>query len=89
MNEYFSDDKYKYSTALMFAYINLCNPNTTKLKLNELDFNCLPVSPPPDDRWGVSIVMAGMVNPNKRIHARIIHMVGPFLLQESSESEQS
>ena len=31
--EYFSDDKYKYSTALMFAYINLYN-SINKLKLN-------------------------------------------------------
>jgi hypothetical protein len=36
---YFSDDKYKYSIALMFAYINLCKPNKTKLNLDELTFN--------------------------------------------------
>ena len=37
--EYFSDDKYKYSTALMFSYINLCKPKKTKLNLNDLEFN--------------------------------------------------
>jgi len=37
--EYFSDNKYKYSTALMFAYINLCKPNKNKLNLDDLDFN--------------------------------------------------
>ena len=38
--QYFSDDKYKYSIALMFAYINLCKPNNkTKLKLDYLKFN--------------------------------------------------
>jgi len=37
--EWFSDDKYAYSTALMFAYINLCKPTKTKLKLDELKFN--------------------------------------------------
>jgi disulfide oxidoreductase YuzD len=37
--EYFSDDKYKYSTALMFSYINLCKPNKTKLDLDDLHFN--------------------------------------------------
>ena len=36
---FFSDDKYKYSIALMFAYINLCKPNKTKLNLDELTFN--------------------------------------------------
>ena len=37
--EYFSDDKYTYSTALMFAYINLCNPNKSKLKVDDLKLN--------------------------------------------------
>jgi len=37
--KYFSDNKYKYSTAFMFAYINLYKPNKTKLKLDELKFN--------------------------------------------------
>ena len=37
--EYFSDNKYKYSTALMFAYINLYKPNKNKLNLNDLSFN--------------------------------------------------
>ena len=37
--EYFSDDKYKYSTALMFAYINSCNHDKTKLNLDDLMFN--------------------------------------------------
>lgn len=44
MIEYFSDDKYKYSTGLMFAYINLCKPNKTNLNLDDpkfnLDHNC-------------------------------------------------
>jgi hypothetical protein len=37
--EYYSDDKYKYSTALMFNYINLCKPNKEKLNLYDLKFN--------------------------------------------------
>lgn len=38
--EYFSDNKYKYSIALMHAYINLCNQNNkTKLNLDDLKFN--------------------------------------------------
>ena len=37
--EYFSDNKYKYSTALMFSYIDLRKPNKNKLNLNDLDFN--------------------------------------------------
>ena len=37
--EYFSDERYKYSIALMFAYINLCKPNKTKLNLDDLKFN--------------------------------------------------
>jgi len=37
--EYFSDNKYKYSTALMFAYINSCNHNKTKLNVDDLAFN--------------------------------------------------
>ena len=37
--EYSSDGKYKYSTGLMFAYINLCKPKKEKLNLDELRFN--------------------------------------------------
>ena len=37
--EYFSDNKYKYSTALMFAYINLYKPNIYKLNMDDLEFN--------------------------------------------------
>jgi hypothetical protein len=37
--EYYSDDKYKYSTALMFDYINLCKPKKNKLNLYDLKFN--------------------------------------------------
>lgn len=37
--EYFSDNKYKYSTALMFAYINLFKPNKNKLNIDDLKFN--------------------------------------------------
>lgn len=37
--EYFSDNKYKYSTALMFAYINLFKPNKKKLNIDDLKFN--------------------------------------------------
>ena len=37
--EYFSDDKYKYSTALMFAYIKIFKPHKTKLKVRDLLFN--------------------------------------------------
>jgi hypothetical protein len=38
--EYFSDNKYKYSIELMFAYINLYNPNNkTKLNVDDLKFN--------------------------------------------------
>lgn len=37
--EYFSDEKYKYSTGLMFAYINLCKPKKEKLNLDDLKFN--------------------------------------------------
>jgi disulfide oxidoreductase YuzD len=37
--EWFSDDTYAYSTALMFAYINLCKPKKSKLNLDELKFN--------------------------------------------------
>ena len=37
---YFSDNKYKYSIALMFAYINLCNSkNKAKINLDDLKFN--------------------------------------------------
>jgi hypothetical protein len=37
--EYFSDDNYKYSTALMFSYINLYKPKKTKMKISDLLFN--------------------------------------------------
>ena len=37
--EWFSDDKHAYSTALMFAYINMFKPERTKLALDELEFN--------------------------------------------------
>ena len=37
--EWFSDNKYAYSTALMFAYINLYKPKKTNLNLDELKFN--------------------------------------------------
>lgn len=37
--EYFSDDKWKYSTALMFAYINICKPIPVKLNIDQLKFN--------------------------------------------------
>ena len=37
--EYYSDDKYKYSTALMFAYINLQKPKKIKIKTSQLLFN--------------------------------------------------
>ena len=36
---FFSDDKYSYSVALMFAYINLCKPEKHKLNVDELKFN--------------------------------------------------
>ena len=39
LSEYFSDEKYKYSVALMFAYINICKPQKTRLKIDELRFN--------------------------------------------------
>jgi len=34
-----SDNEYKYSTALMFTYIKLCNHNKTKLNVIDLAFN--------------------------------------------------
>jgi len=37
--EYYSDNKYKYSTALMFAYINLQKPKKIKIKTSQLLFN--------------------------------------------------
>lgn len=37
--EHFSDEKYKYSVALMFAYINIFKPKKTKLKTDDLKFN--------------------------------------------------
>lgn len=39
ITEYYSDDKYKYSTALMFAYINLQKPKKHKLETSKLLFN--------------------------------------------------
>ena len=37
--EYYSDGKYKYSTALMFSYINIFKPKKVKLDINKLSFN--------------------------------------------------
>jgi hypothetical protein len=37
--EWFSDDKYKYSIAMMFAYINMYKPKINKLNVNDLKFN--------------------------------------------------
>jgi hypothetical protein len=37
--EYYSDDKYKYAIALMFAYINLQKPKKHKLETSKLLFN--------------------------------------------------
>ena len=37
--ECYSDDKYEYSTALMFAYINLKKPEKIKLETSKLIFN--------------------------------------------------
>uniref|UniRef100_A0A6C0EU50 Uncharacterized protein n=1 Tax=viral metagenome TaxID=1070528 RepID=A0A6C0EU50_9ZZZZ len=37
--EYFSDNNYKYSTALMFSYIKLRKPEKNKININSLDFN--------------------------------------------------
>ena len=37
--ECYSDDKYEYSTALMFAYINLKKPEKIKLETSKLLFN--------------------------------------------------
>jgi hypothetical protein len=37
--EYFSDDKYAYSIFMMFAYIKLYKPQTTKLNIDDLAFN--------------------------------------------------
>lgn len=37
--EYYSNDKYKYSTALMFAYINICKPSLHKINIEDLKFN--------------------------------------------------
>ena len=33
------DERYKYSIALMFSYINLCKPNKNKLNISDLSFN--------------------------------------------------
>ncbi len=37
--EYFTDNTYTYSIALMHAYIHLCNPRKTKLSVDDLKFN--------------------------------------------------
>ena len=37
--EYHSDGKYKYSTALMFSYINIFKPKKVKLDINKLSKN--------------------------------------------------
>ena len=37
--EWFSDDKYKYSIDMMFAYINIYKPKKTKIKIDDLKFN--------------------------------------------------
>lgn len=51
--EYYSDDKYKYSTALMFAYINLKKPEKIKLETSKLlfnlDLNCWDKDTKPSD----------------------------------------
>jgi len=39
MIEYFSDERYKYSTALMFAYINVYKPKKHKINTIDLIFN--------------------------------------------------
>ena len=53
ITEYYSDDKYKYSTALMFAYINLQKPKKVKIKtstlLFNLDLNCWDNNTKPSD----------------------------------------
>jgi hypothetical protein len=51
--EYYSDDKYEYSTALMFAYINLKKPEKIKLETSKLlfnlDLNCWDKNTKPSD----------------------------------------
>jgi hypothetical protein len=51
--EYYSDDKYQYSTALMFAYINLKKPEKIKLETSKLlfnlDLNCWDKNTKPSD----------------------------------------
>jgi len=37
--EYFSDERYMYSVALMFAYINIYKPKKVKLPIDNLKFN--------------------------------------------------
>jgi hypothetical protein len=37
--QYFTDDKYKYSIALMFAYINIYKPNKYTVDIDDLKFN--------------------------------------------------
>jgi hypothetical protein len=37
--EYFSDERYIYSVALMFAYINIYKPKKVKLSVDDLKFN--------------------------------------------------
>jgi len=36
--EYFSDERYMYSVALMFAYINIYKPKKVKLSIDDLKF---------------------------------------------------
>ena len=51
--ECYSDDKYQYSTALMFAYINLKKPEKIKLETSKLlfnlDLNCWDKNTKPSD----------------------------------------
>jgi len=51
--ECYSDDKYEYSTALMFAYINLKKPEKIKLETSKLlfnlDLNCWDKNTKPSD----------------------------------------
>ena len=51
--ECFSDNKYQYSTALMFAYINLKKPEKIKLETSKLlfnlDLNCWDNNTKPSD----------------------------------------
>ena len=51
--EYYSDDKYEYSTDLMFDYINLKKPEKIKLETSKLlfnlDLNCWDKNTKPSD----------------------------------------